>query len=84
MPKSGTATVTDIVCALGDLRLAADFGDRRQTTISFSRDATVNSVSMFEAGEVALLGTERFDINIHDVGSTSEAGPMVGLLTAVS
>ncbi len=80
MPKAaGTA---EVVCMLGDLRLAADFGDRRQMSIAFSNDATVGSVSVFETDEVAMRGTQRFDINVHDVGDSTNAGPVVGLLTA--
>ncbi len=80
MPASAAAA--DIVCYLGDLGLAADFGDRRQTSIAFSTDATVGSQSMFERNQIAIRGWERFDINVHDVGNTSSAGPVVALLTA--
>lgn len=88
MPK---AEADDQVCALlGDLRLAADFGDRRMTTIAFSGDASVGGVSMFETDQMAIRGTERFDINVHDVGDSNATaasqnpGPVVGLLTAAS
>ncbi len=80
MPASAAAA--DIVCYLGDLGLAADFGDRRQTSIAFSTDATVGSQSMFERNQIAIRGWERFDINVHDVGNTTSAGPVVALLTA--
>lgn len=80
MPK--TASSAEIVCLFGDLRLAADFGDRRQNAISFSEDATVGGVSVFETDEIAIRGTTRFDINVHSVGDSSDAGPMVALQTA--
>lgn len=79
MPTS--ASTAEVVCLFGDFHLAADFGDRRQTTIDFSNDATVNSVSVFETNQIAVRGTERFDINVHDVGDSTESGPVVGLLT---
>jgi HK97 family phage major capsid protein len=80
MPTAaGTA---EVVCAFGSGRQAIDFGDRRGMSIAFSTDATVNSESMFETDSIAVRGVERFDINVHDVGNTSVAGPMVGLLTA--
>jgi len=60
----------------GDLSLAASFGDRRQTEVQIS-DSALNA---FEQDELAIRGTERFDINVHDVGDSSEAGPVVGLL----
>ena len=79
------------VCALlGDLSLAADFGDRRSTTVAFSSDATVGSLNTFAADCMAVRGTERFDINVHDVGNANATaasrvqGPIVGLITAAS
>ena len=83
MPKVGTTGTEEIVCVLGDFTLAADFGDRRETTIAFSTDATVDSISTFEYDEVAIRGSERFDINVHSVGSTTagDVGPIVGLMS---
>jgi HK97 family phage major capsid protein len=70
------------ICALfGDLALAADFGDRRQTTVRVSDSAYVGSASVFERDETALIGTIRFDINVHDIGSATVAGPVIGLLS---
>lgn len=75
---------------LGDLTLAADFGVRRATTIKFSEHATINSVSVFETDEIGVVATERFDINVHDVGNATSvaadkvAGPIVGILMAAS
>lgn len=73
------------VCALlGDLRLAAAFGDRRQTTISMSEHR------YFDTDEIGVKGTERYDIVVHDVGNASataadrEPGPIVGLITAAA
>lgn len=82
LPKT---EANDQVCALlGDLRLAARFGDRRQTTIALSEHLN------FAEDEIAIRGTERFDIVVHDVGNASataslrEPGPIVGLLTAAA
>jgi HK97 family phage major capsid protein len=82
LPK--TDSNSQILALYGDMFLAADFGDRRQRTISFSNDATVNSVSVFEADEMAIRATERVDINVHDVGTATVAGPIVGLIAAAS
>jgi len=72
-----SARAADKIGALfGDLSLAASFGDRRQTEVQIS-DSALNA---FEQDELAIRGTERFDINVHDVGDSSEAGPVVGLL----
>lgn len=75
-----TAAINTIPLIFGNLQQAADFGDRRQTTIAFSEHATVDSVNVFESDETAVRGTERFDINVHDVGSSSTCGPVVGLI----
>jgi len=72
-----SARAADKIGALfGDLSLAASFGDRRATEVQIS-DSALNA---FEQDELAVRGTERFDINVHDVGDSSAAGPVVGLL----
>lgn len=79
-----TSAVSQVACLFGDLSLAAMFGDRQQDAISFSEHASVGGQSVFERNELAVRGTERFDINVHDVGVSGTAGPMVGLVTASS
>lgn len=79
MPSVGAATQ---VCALfGDLSLAAALGDRQEIEIATSTDATIDGISMFQTKQLAVMGSERFDITVHDVGSATAAGPIVGLLT---
>lgn len=80
MPRA--QTTAEIVALLADLRLAASFGDRRTMTIGFSDVATVDGESAFENDFIAVRGTERFDINVHDIGSATEPGPCIGLLSA--
>lgn len=86
MPK--TEANSQVCALLGDLALAADFGDRRQMTLSFAREGTVSSVNLFEQECFAIKGVERFDINVHDVGNAHATaasrvpGPIVGLITA--
>mgnify|MGYP003143397326 CR=1 FL=1 len=75
MASSAGLSADGIVAVFGDLSQAASFGDRRQTTIQVS-DSALNA---FEQDEMAIRGTERFDINVHDIGSSTEAGPIVGL-----
>lgn len=74
MPK--TDANSQVPCFFGDLALASDFGDRQQTSIATSEHV------FFSSNEMAIRGIERVDINNHDVGSATEAGPIVGLLTA--
>jgi HK97 family phage major capsid protein len=59
----------------GDLSMAAYFGDRKQTAIAFS-DSALNA---FEQDEIAVRGSERFDINVANVGDTTDAGPIIGM-----
>jgi HK97 family phage major capsid protein len=76
MPKAEANS--QIPVTFGNLALAADFGDRRATTIAMSEHAD------FDTDEIAVRGTERFDINVHSVGDATNAGPIVGLMMAAS
>lgn len=60
---------------IGDLAQACVFGDRRQQTVAFS-DSALNA---FEQDELAVRGTQRFDIVCANVGSSSAYGAMVRL-----
>jgi len=81
-PKSDTNS--QIVAILGDLDLSSDIGDRQATTIALSDSAYVGSSSVFERDQMAVRWTERWDINNHDLGSSTAAGPVVGLIAAAS
>ena len=71
-----TTTGTSQICALlGDYRAGSLFGDRRTLGLALSTEYK------FAEDQLAIRGTERFDINVHSVGSTSAAGPIVGLIT---
>ncbi len=79
-----TEANSQVPCIFGDLNLSSTFGDRMGQTISISRDATIDGVNMFETGQVAIKGVERFDINNHDLGDATDGGPVVGLILAAS
>lgn len=79
---SVTAATGVHVC-LGDFSLGAIFGDRQQTSISFSDSATVGGESVFERNQIAIRGNERMDINVHGCGTSTVVGPIVGLAAAV-
>jgi hypothetical protein len=80
MPSDATAGATGkIQTVLGDFESAGSFGDRQQEQISFSEHATIGGENVFERNEIAIRGTERIDINIHDVGDATNAGPLVAL-----
>lgn len=68
-----TDLASQFACYFGDMELTAAFGDKRGVTI-----ATDSSV-YFTSDAVALKGTERFDINVHERGDASNAGTMIGI-----
>jgi HK97 family phage major capsid protein len=59
----------------GDLSKASTMGERRGVTIKRSDHR------YFENDQIGLLGTERIDINNHDMGDNSTAGPLVALIS---
>lgn len=69
------ADTSAIKLLFGDLSMAAAMGDRRSIEIATSADR------YFELDQLAIRGTERFDINVHDIGGGSTAGPIVALKT---
>ncbi len=59
----------------GDLSKASALGERRGVTIRRSDHR------YFENDQIGLLGTERFDINNHDLGDNTNAGPLVAAVS---
>jgi HK97 family phage major capsid protein len=57
----------------GDMSLAAYLGDRRGLTVEFSNAA----LNAFEQDEIAARGTERFDLNVANVGAGSVSGALI-------
>jgi HK97 family phage major capsid protein len=55
----------------GDLSMAARLGSRRDIRVLVSSDRYM------EYDQIAIQATERFDINVHDLGDTSVVGPIV-------
>jgi HK97 family phage major capsid protein len=72
------AVTTDLsdraMIMFGDIGLSASFGDRRGMAVARSTEYK------FAEDQIAIKATERFDINIHDVGDTANAGPTVALI----
>jgi HK97 family phage major capsid protein len=73
LPKSTDTITGTIVAYYGDMAKAVAFGDRRQVTIKRSDER------YFDSDQIGLMGTERFDIVAHDVGTSSVIGPMTAL-----
>ena len=59
----------------GDLNMSSALGERRGVTIRRSDHR------YFENDQIGLLGTERFDINNHDLGDATNAGPIVAAVS---
>jgi HK97 family phage major capsid protein len=74
----GSEANNQICCILGDLAIGAYIGERRQLTVVRSTDV------LFKNDQLAIRGTERIAINVFGCGDTSEAGPIVGLITAAT
>ncbi len=73
------------VCALfGDFNVGATFGDRRGEEIEFDDTVVIGGQSVWERDQIGIKGTERYDINVHEFGSSTAAGAIVGLQTAAS
>lgn len=79
MNKTLTAqTSTKGLVYFGDLSMAATMGTRRGMTMAISNER------YFELDQIAIKATERFDINVHDVGDTTNAGAVIMLATPAS
>ena len=76
-----TETNEKVQFSFGDHSLAATFGERKGMEISFSTEANVGSVSLWTRNQIGVRGTERFNVVVHDFGTTSAAGPVVSILT---
>lgn len=74
MPALTTAYNDVAVILFGDFTQAATMGDRRSIALRLDESRYL------EYDQLALLGTERFDIVVHDLGDTTTAGPVVALI----
>jgi HK97 family phage major capsid protein len=74
-PATPTTDASDVAMILfGDLNMSASMGDRRGMTISRSTEYK------FAEDQIAIKGTERFDINCHNLGDNTNAGSLVALM----
>ncbi len=65
-------------CYFGDMGMTATLGDKRGVTVA------TDSSLYFTSDAIALRATERFDINVHEVGAADAAGSMLALQMAAS
>lgn len=74
MPTT-TGDLSNVVMFLyGDLKQCASLGDRRQITVAISTER------YFVEDQIAIKATERLDINAHDLGDNTDAGPIVAMI----
>lgn len=74
LPLIGTTLTTKAMMFFGDLTLAAAMGERRGVTIRRLDERFADN------DQIGIMGTERFDINVHDMGNNTTAGPIVSLV----
>lgn len=73
-----TAANSQNAILFGNLQQSSTFGDRRMPTIDTDKSL------YFTQDALAIKGTERIDIDNHDLGTSSTAGPVVALCLASS
>ena len=73
MEANLTGTAGAVLALFGDLSSAADFGERRGVSIKTASERYI------EYDQTLTFATTRVAINVHDLGSTTVAGPIVAL-----
>jgi len=74
LPSSASTINGTTMLLFGDLSSACTMGDRRE--FSFAQSDQYK----FAEDQIAVKATERIDINVHDFGDTTNAGPIVALI----
>lgn len=75
MPKGTSTDYSNVAMMLyGNFRMGASLGSRRDFRIKVLEERYA------EYDQIGIKATERFDIVIHGLGDTSNAGPIVGLI----
>jgi HK97 family phage major capsid protein len=76
LKMTSAPTTGQIAAYVGDLSLAGIMGVKGDMQVASSTDR------YFEADQTVFRAVQRLDINVHSLGSTSEAGPVVALKLA--
>jgi HK97 family phage major capsid protein len=76
LKMTAVPTTATIAAYVGDLSLAGIMGKKSDMQVASSTDR------YFEADQTAFRAIQRLDINVHSLGSTTEAGPVVALKLA--
>jgi HK97 family phage major capsid protein len=62
----------------GDMRSAVRFGNRRGMTVQILNELYAAN------GQIGIIGSERFDLNVHNYGTTSVKSPLVAFMGETS
>jgi HK97 family phage major capsid protein len=68
----------DPMLFFGDMSKAIMFGDRRGVTVQILKELYAAN------GQLGLIASERFDINVHNIGDATTAGPLVAYIGETS
>jgi len=74
LPLISTSLTGKAMLAFGDMYAAGALGERRSITLARSPHR------YFDSDEIAILGTERFDAVIHDLGDNTNLGSLAVLV----
>jgi HK97 family phage major capsid protein len=74
LPTATTDLSDTAMLFFGSLSLAATMGERRGVTIKSSEHRYM------DLDQIGIFGTERVDINVHDLGDNTNAGPLIALI----
>lgn len=74
LPSSTGSLTGSVMMAFGNLRQAASMGTRRDIRMRTLLERYA------DADQIGVIGIERFDINVHDIGTDTVAGPLVVLI----
>lgn len=74
LPQTTGDLSGSVMLMFGDMALAAALGERRGVTVARSDKRYVDT------DQILWRGTERVDVNVHDLGDNATAGPIVGLV----
>ena len=78
MQSDLSGTEGEVLALFGDMSQAATFGERRAISIRTASERYI------EYDQTLTFATTRNAIVVHDLGSTTKAGPLVGLVAAAS
>jgi HK97 family phage major capsid protein len=74
LPSALTDLSDTAIFMFGDLNAAVTMGERQGLTIDVTRDR------YWETRQIGIMTWERIDINVHDIGDATNAGPLVALM----